>query len=231
MKRYTALSGPVLSLSRRLGAVLAVAALTACSSSGGGASGDNPPLTAESLQGPWLFCYGDGVYIFTADGNTLSADPESGDGGSSYDGTYHALSGAFDPATRLWTPDYFIMSDRTAPDGGPLENDIPGKVALTFDVTGTHFVGVGWNSEESVTWAGVRDDGSFGCSSSSSGSSSKCSGVPRDCENQAPGACTNGCNLVLGVGTMPDSCGGSPEPCNQLGDQDLCAQAGCEWTE
>jgi hypothetical protein len=109
MNRYTALSGLVLSLSRRFGVLLAVATLTACSSGGGGSS------------------HSDG------------------------------------------------SSDNNAP------------------------------------------------------AAASCHGVPLDCENQEPGACTNGCNLVLGIGSMPDSCSGSPESCDQLGDPALCAQAGCEW--
>jgi hypothetical protein len=240
MKRYTAFSTPFFALSRRLGALLAVATLSACSSGGGGSSsagdsslsGDNAPVTAESLQGTWLFCYGDGVYVLTAQGNTLSADPQLGDGGSSYDGTYHQMSGLFDPATRLWTPDYFDETGMNAPDGAPLENDFPGEVAVTFDVTGTRFVGTGLDvvNFTEVPLLGGRDDGSFDCTSSSSGSSSKCSGTPRDCEDQEPGYCMNGCNLVLGVYSMPNSCSGSPEPCDQLGEQNLCVQAGCQWT-
>jgi hypothetical protein len=236
MKRYTALSCPVLSFARRLGAILTVAMVGACSSGGGGSSssGADAPVTAESLQGNWLFCDGDAnggsVMVLTAQDGTLSADPFDGD--SPYGGTYHEMSGAFDSTTRLWTPDYFDESSMDAPDGAPLENDYAGDIVLTFDVTGTRFVGTTLDAANGseVPLNGGRDDGSFNCSSSSGSSSSKCAGVPTDCENQQPGACMNGCNLVLGVGSMPNSCGGSPDPCSQLGDQSLCLQAGCRWS-
>jgi hypothetical protein len=79
------------------------------------------------------------------------------------------------------------------------------------------------------------------CSSSAGGSSSggggapvsaasaSCWGTPTDCASQTPIPCVNGCNLILGTYPMPDLCDGSPNPCDQLGVEDLCAQAGCQW--
>ena len=249
MNRQLAVLSAPARLAFHLCAPIAIAALTACSSSGGGstADGDPAPVSASSLQGAWRVCdsfaqttpgnayfigYGGSVVELTAQGDTLSADYRLGDGGTSFDGTYHFLSGSFDPTTRLWTPDLYDESAMNAPDGAPLENDYSGDVALTFDSTGNRFNGMGLNDGQQPQWYGGREDGTFTCDQSMSGAASaKCSGNPSDCEGQEPGYCTNGCYLIIGATSEYDSCGGSPTPCAQVTVQDLCAKAGCQWTQ
>jgi hypothetical protein len=245
MKRHNALSVPLFPLFLPLGALLAVANLGACSSGVGDPSSNSSsaPVTATSLQGAWRICDanvqsnpGSAYYIgnggtvveLTAQGDVLSADYQYTDGGTSFDGTYHFLSGSYDSTARVWTPDLYDNGE--APDGAAMENDFSGDIALTFDATGTRFIGTGLGDGDEESWYGGREDGSFTCGQSPSGTASPtCSGTPRDCEDQEPGSCVNGCNLILGVYPMPNSCGGLPDPCDQLGVEDLCAQAGCQW--